>query len=109
MTNKIYTDDILEALSEVVDPEVNIPIIEMGDPEKEPNGLIDEVNIDKNNSVEVKYHATTPYCPPIFALQISMDIKQKVEDVEMVKDVTVIVSGHALSSQINEKVNAKKN
>ena len=76
MTNKIETDDILEALSEVVDPEVNIPIIEMGDPEKEPNGLIDEVNIDKNNSVEVKYHATTPYCPPIFALQISMDIKQ---------------------------------
>ena len=50
MTDKIDTDDILEAISEVVDPEVNIPILEMGDPEKEPNGLIDEVNIDKNNS-----------------------------------------------------------
>ena len=46
MTDKIDTDDILEAISEVVDPEVNIPILEMGDPEKEPNGLIDEVNID---------------------------------------------------------------
>lgn len=109
MTNTIDTDEILEAISDVVDPEVNVPILEMGDPEKEPNGLIDEVNIDKDNSVEIKYHATTPYCPPIFALQISMDIKQKVEEMEKVKGITVIISGHALSSQINEKVNAKKN
>ena len=57
MPHDFSEDDVLEAMSEVVDPEINVPILEMG----EGNGLIDEVNISEDNSVEVKFHATTPY------------------------------------------------
>lgn len=101
MSKTFSEDDILEAISEVVDPEINVPIIEMG----EGNGLIDEVNISDNNSVEIKYHATTPYCPPVFALQISMDIKRSVEKMIDTGKVKVIVSGHSMSKQINDKIN----
>ena len=102
MSSTLAVDDVLEALCEVVDPEVNVPIIEMG----EGNGLIDEVTISDDNSVEVKYHATTPYCPPGFALQISMDIKRSVEKMKESGSVKVIVSGHSMSQQINEKINS---
>ena len=51
MSTAFSEDDVLEAMSEVVDPEINVPILEMG----EGNGLIDEVNISEDNSVEVKY------------------------------------------------------
>ena len=102
MSSTLAVDDVLEALCEVVDPEVNVPIIEMG----EGNGLIDEVKISDDNSVEVKYHATTPYCPPVFALQISMDIKRSVEKMKESGSVKVFVSGHSMSQQINEKVNS---
>ena len=101
MPHDFSEDDVLEAMSEVVDPEINVPILEMG----EGNGLIDEVNISEDNSVEVKYHATTPYCPPVFALKISMDIKKSVEKMDKIGSVKVIVSGHSMSQQINDKIN----
>ena len=95
-------EDVLEALSDVIDPEVNVAIIEMG----EDNGLIDEINIEEKN-VEVKYHATTPYCPPVFAMQISMDIKSRCKSLKDVGDVKVVVSGHMMSDTINQRVNDK--
>ena len=101
MSQTFSEEDILEAVSEVVDPEINVPILEMG----EPNGLVDEVVIGTDNSIELKYHATTPYCPPVFALQISMDIKKSVEQMDKIGSVKVIVSGHAMSKQINDKIN----
>ena len=103
MSQTFSEEDILEAVSEVVDPEINVPIVEMG----EPNGLVDEIVIGTDNSIELKYHATTPYCPPVFALQISMDIKRSIEKMENIGPVTVIVSGHSMSKQINDKINEK--
>ena len=103
MSQTFSEEDILEAVSEVVDPEINVPILEMG----EPNGLVDEVVIGTDNSIELKYHATTPYCPPVFALQISMDIKRSIEKMENNGPVKVIVSGHSMSKQINDKINEK--
>jgi len=101
MSSPLSVDDVLEAISEVVDPEINVPIIEMG----EGNGLIDDVKIGSDNSVKIQYHATTPYCPPVFALQISMDIKRNVENLKESGSVEVMVSGHSMSQQINEKIN----
>ena len=103
MSQTFSEEDILEAVSEVVDPEINVPIVEMG----EPNGLVDEIVIGTDNSIELKYHATTPYCPPVFALQISMDIKRSIEKMENIGPVKVIVSGHSMSKQINDKINEK--
>ncbi len=88
--------EIQRQLSKVVDPEIGMPIVEMN--------LIDKLDI-KEGSVDVQYHATTPYCPPIFALKISQDIKNSIQQVKGVKDVRVIVTGHYLSDAVNKQVN----
>ncbi len=106
MESPINEDVILEVLADVVDPEINLPILEMG--EDDSYGLIDEINISDNNSIEVKYHATTPYCPPIFAMQISNDIKSRIKSLKGADSVKVLVSGHMMSDQINQRINPEE-
>ncbi len=106
MDSPINEDVILEVLADVVDPEINLPILEMG--EDDSYGLIDEINISDNNSIEVKYHATTPYCPPIFAMQISNDIKSRIKSLKGADSVKVLVSGHMMSDQINQRINPEE-
>ncbi|MCZ6648158.1 MAG: iron-sulfur cluster assembly protein [Thaumarchaeota archaeon] len=106
MDSPINEDVILEVLADVVDPEINMPILEMG--EDDSYGLIDEINISDNKSIEVKYHATTPYCPPIFAMQISNDIKSRIKSLKGADSVKVLVSGHMMSDQINQRINPEE-
>jgi metal-sulfur cluster biosynthetic enzyme len=95
-TEAIDLKEVQRQLSKVVDPEIGMPIVEMN--------LIDKLDI-QNGNVDIVYHATTPYCPPIFALKISQDIKTSVQQVKGVKDVTVVVTGHYLSDAVNKQVN----
>lgn len=88
--------EIQRQLSRVVDPEIGMPIIEMN--------LIDKLDVTDGN-VDVQYHATTPYCPPIFALKISQDIRDYLQQVKGVKNVRVTVTGHYLSDAVNKQVN----
>ncbi len=106
MDSPINEDEILEAIADVVDPEINMPILEMG--EDDSWGLIDEINIGDSNSIEVKYHATTPYCPPIFAMQISNDIKSRIKSLKGADSVKVLVSNHMMSDQINQRINTQE-
>ena len=95
-SEEVDMKEIQRQLSKVIDPEIGIPIMEMN--------LIDKLDV-KDGSVDIQYHATTPYCPPIFALKISQDMKSNVEQVKGVKAVRVIVSGHYLSDAVNRQVN----
>ena len=95
-SEEVDMKEIQRELSKVIDPEVGVPIVEMN--------LIDKLDV-KDGSVDIQYHATTPYCPPIFALKISQDLKSSVEHVKGVKSVRVTVSGHYLSDAVNRQVN----
>ena len=95
-SEEIDMKEVQRQLSKVVDPEIGIPIVEMN--------LIDKLDI-KDGSVDIQYHATTPYCPPVFALKISQDLKSNVQQVKGVKDVRVTVTGHYLSDAVNRQVN----
>jgi metal-sulfur cluster biosynthetic enzyme len=95
-SQEVDMKEIQRELSKVIDPEIGMPIVEMN--------LIDKLDV-KDGSVDIQYHATTPYCPPIFALKISQDMKSNVEHLKGVKSVRVIVSGHYLSDAINRQVN----
>ena len=88
--------EVQKQISRIVDPEVGVPIVEMN--------LIDKLEI-KEGLVDVQYHATTQYCPPVFALKISQDIKTGVMGVKGVKDVHVVVTGHYFAEAINRQVN----
>ncbi|MBI2648191.1 MAG: iron-sulfur cluster assembly protein [Thaumarchaeota archaeon] len=95
-SGQVDLKDVQRQLSKVVDPEIGVPIVEMN--------LVDKLDINDGN-VDIQYHATTPYCPPVFALKISQDIKSNVLQVKGVKDVKVTVTGHYLADAVNKQVN----
>ena len=80
----------------MVDPEIGMPIVEMN--------LIDKLDV-KDGNVDVEYHATTQYCPPVFALKISQDLRDGLLQVKGVKTAKVVVTGHYFADAINRQVN----
>ena len=89
---------VVKELSQVVDPEVGVPITEMD--------LVDEIGIDeKTGTVSVGFHLTAPFCPPMFALEIAQDIKKRLLALDGVKDVKVSMTGHFMAEEINRRVN----
>ena len=94
--DKRIVDAVRQKLTTVVDPEIGVPITEMN--------LVDEVKAEGGN-VLVTFHLTMPLCPPIFALQISKDIKEKAKSVEGVRSVRVNLIKHVNAEEINKEVN----
>jgi len=95
-TEQVDIREIQKQISKVVDPEIGMPIAEMN--------LIDKLNV-KDGEVDVEYHATTQFCPPVFALKISQDIRDNLTQVKGVKTVKVVVTGHYFADAINRQVN----
>jgi len=88
--------EVQRQVSKIVDPEIGMPIVEMN--------LIDKLDV-KGGDVDVEYHATTQFCPPVFAMKISQDLRDSLMLVKGVKSVRVIVTGHYFADAINRQVN----
>jgi metal-sulfur cluster biosynthetic enzyme len=95
-TEQVDVREVQKQVSKIVDPEIGMPIVEMN--------LIDKLDI-KDGQVDVEYHATTQYCPPVFALKISQDLRDGIAQVKGVKTVKVVVTGHYFADAINRQVN----
>jgi metal-sulfur cluster biosynthetic enzyme len=95
-TEQVDIKEVQRQVSKIVDPEIGMPIVEMN--------LIDKLDI-KDGNVDVEYHATTQFCPPVFALKISQDLKDNLMQVKGVKNVKVMVTGHYFADAINRQVN----
>ena len=93
----VTVEEITKELEKVVDPEIGLPITEMH--------LVDEISIKDDGELFIRYHLTAPFCPPIFAEDIGMSIRQYTSKLDGVKNVTVILHGHALANEINQRVN----
>lgn len=88
---------IFEELVKIVDPEINVSIIELQ--------LIDKIEID-DGMVYVELHLTSPFCPAIFGFKIAQDIKNNLSKIEGIKKVKVTVTNHFMAEVINQQVNA---
>lgn len=95
-TEQVDIKELQRQVSKIVDPEIGMPIVEMN--------LIDKLDV-KNGDVDVEYHATTQFCPPVFAFKISQDLKDNLMQVKGVKSVKVILTGHYFADAINRQVN----
>jgi ATP-binding protein involved in chromosome partitioning len=84
------------ALAKVIDPELGRSITELK--------LIDRLTVS-GASVEVEFHLTAPFCPPMFALKIASDIKAGLLSVPGVTDAKVTLRGHYLADAVNKQVN----
>ena len=95
-SEQVDVKELQRQISKIVDPEIGMPIVEMN--------LIDKLDV-KEGEVDVEYHATTQFCPPVFALKISQDLKDSLTQVKGVKSVRVVVTGHYFADAINRQVN----
>ena len=85
-----------EALSKIIDPELGRSITELK--------LIDKMTVD-GGKVDIEFHLTAPFCPPVFALKIASDIKAGVLGVQGVSEANVVLRGHYLAEAVNKQVN----
>ncbi|MDG6901840.1 MAG: iron-sulfur cluster assembly protein [Nitrososphaerota archaeon] len=83
-------------MAKIIDPELGRPITDLK--------LIDKVAIN-GGSVELEFHLTAPFCPPVFALKIAADIKAGLLLVPGVTDAKVTLRGHYLAEAVNKQVN----
>jgi metal-sulfur cluster biosynthetic enzyme len=95
-TDEIDLNEIQTQLSKIIDPEIGRPITEMK--------LVDKIDI-QSGFVDIEFHLTAPFCPPMFALKIASDIKSNVLSVHGVKDARVTLRGHYLAEAVNKQVN----
>jgi ATP-binding protein involved in chromosome partitioning len=91
---------INQALSRIMDPELGRPITDLK--------LVDKMTVTGGN-VDLEFHLTAPFCPPIFALKIASDIKAGVLSVPGVKEAKVTLRGHYLADAVNKQVNKPAN
>ena len=84
------------AMAKIMDPELGRPITDLK--------LIDKMTVS-GGSVELEFHLTAPFCPPMFALKIASDIKAGLLSVSGVTDAKVTLRGHYLADAVNKQVN----
>src|SRR5437870_10681363 len=91
----VTVDEVTRELEKVVDPEIGLPITEMH--------LVDEIDIKEDGILFIKYHLTAPFCPPIFAEDIGMNIRQLTSKLDGVKKVTVILRSEEHTSELQSR------
>lgn len=99
MADKVSITKIEEELGKVMDPELGMSIMELN--------LIDKLHVSEEGGVDIEFHLTAPFCPPMFALKIAQDIKAGVSRVEGVKSVKLNLTQHYLAEYVNKSVNAQ--
>ena len=94
--SQVEQSAIDSALAKIIDPELGRSITELK--------LIDKMTVS-GGSVELEFHLTAPFCPPVFALKIASDIKAGLLSVPGVSDAKVTLRGHYLADAVNKQVN----
>jgi len=76
---KLLEGKVIEAIQEIYDPEIPINIYELG--------LIYDIHIEPDHTVQVKMTLTAPACP--VAGSLPGQVEQKIESIPEVKSATV--------------------
>ena len=87
---------IFDELSNIVDPEIGVSIMELE--------LVDKVDIE-DKDVNVDLHLTSPFCPAVFGFKIAQDVRDNIYKIEGIEKVKVNVSNHFMAVAINKQVN----
>ena len=96
-TGRINQDQVRLAAEGVPDPEIRLTLGELD--------MIDEVLIDENGDVLIRYHLTSPLCPSPFAVQIGLEVRRRVEQVKGVRRCRVDIRDHFIAHDISTLVN----
>ncbi len=75
----------------IIDPHTNISVYDMG--------LISELMVGLD-SISLTFRPTSPFCP--LAMQLAMNIKRSMHDLDGIRKVQVTVVGHYQEDNINK-------
>jgi metal-sulfur cluster biosynthetic enzyme len=89
---KIITQNILDALKEVIDPETGADVLRMR--------LVLDLEVDKTGVAEYVFRPSSPLCP--IALPLVMEIIEAVKSVEGVTDQKVTVVNYSGAEELNK-------
>ena len=81
-----------EKLKEVIDPGANLNVVDMG--------LIKELSISDDNTVDVVFRPSSPVCPLAFVLAVN--IKEALERVDRVGKVHLKVVDFVRADELNK-------
>lgn len=85
------------AAGSVPDPEIRRSLDELD--------LVDEVELDADGDVVVRYHLTSPLCPSPFAIDIGREVRRRVQQVPGVRRCRVDIRDHFIAADISQQVN----
>lgn len=91
------TKDVWLRLDKVCDPELDEPITDMG--------FVEDVDIDDNHRVFVRFRLPTYWCSANFAYLMASDIRLEVGKLDWVSGVRVQLEDHMFEEQVNTGVN----
>ncbi len=81
----------IELLREVVDPEINMNVID--------GKMIVDLKVD-NKDISLKFRPTSPLCP--IAVKLANDIKEKLIKSKLFNNINIEVIDHIMAKKINE-------
>ncbi len=87
----VEEEKVVNALKEIIDPHTGTSVYEMG--------LIKDLKVE-GNEVSLIFVPSSPFCP--LGVQLSMQIKEKLEGLEDVDKVKIKVEGHIQEKELNE-------
>jgi metal-sulfur cluster biosynthetic enzyme len=85
---------VLDALSEVHDPELDEPITELG--------FVTRCEVTPDGDVEIRLRLPTPQCAPNFSYLMAADARDVVRRLPGVRGVTVRLEDHYTGEEIND-------
>jgi len=88
-------DGVLDALRQVIDPELDESIVELG--------FVDSVNV-RGDAVEVVLRLPTFWCAPNFAWLMAADARDAIRALPGIRSVEVALRDHAYSDEISRGV-----
>lgn len=92
-TRDQYADDVRDALGQVLDPELDEPITDLG--------FVRSVAVDEAGGVEVHLRLPTSFCSPNFAYLMASDSKDVLTALSWTRRVVVQLDDHHDSDRIN--------
>ncbi len=96
MTNPVQLEkDIIEKLSQVLDPETGADVIRMR--------LIENLLIEDSGIVSYTFHPSSPLCP--IAVYLAMQVKQAVASIPGVTKQRILVKDFIQSEELTELIN----
>jgi metal-sulfur cluster biosynthetic enzyme len=100
MTCTSRTDEVWEALEGVTDPEIDESVTRLE--------FVTRVEIEGNSTVKIQFRLPTYWCAPNFAFLMASDMREAVEALPWVEEVSVELLDHFSATLINRSVALKQ-